>query len=169
MYLKIQKFALFLMGLLFFQPVWAQGVDFLPFKNFFKSPISSNGPEFTDMLLNSHRQNRQIIGFMVQQENPHLGRFLLAPRPVMMTEHADGEADDLPVMLVTVYLDTSQEHWIVPHTRGLISLFGRIEVGRHEETDGRVSWVRMRLTPESLREVNPLDSGHHLHSKNHTH
>ncbi|WP_353203091.1 hypothetical protein [Polynucleobacter sp.] len=114
-------------------------------------------------------KQRKIVGYMVQQERPHLGRFLLSPRPVQMSEHADGEADDLPAALVTVYLDASQSDWAVPYTRGLISLTGTIEVGRLEETDGRVSWVRMRITPEATRGMSPSELDRYFHSLQHKH
>jgi hypothetical protein len=42
---------------------------------------------------------------MVKQETSTLGRFMFAVRPVSMSEHADGDADDLPAALVTVYLN----------------------------------------------------------------
>ncbi len=48
---------------------------------------------------------------MVLQESPVAGRFLLTPRPVQMSQHADGEADDLPPSTVTVYLDAIQNDW----------------------------------------------------------
>ncbi len=41
-----------------------------------------------------------------------------APRPVQMSEHADGEADDLPASAVVVYLDPRQKDRAVPHVRG---------------------------------------------------
>jgi hypothetical protein len=90
---------------------------------------------------------------MVQQEEAAPGRFMLTPRPVQMSEHADGAADDLPPATVMVYLDPSQQDWVVPHVHGLISVSGVLKVGRHEETDGRVSWVRLQLEPQAVQSV----------------
>ena len=164
-----QQFIFGLVGLTLTQSVFAQNADVLVFKHFYKLPVGSQGLEMTDALRSAHGKERKIVGYMVQQERPHLGRFLLSPRPVQMSEHADGEADDLPAALVTVYLDASQSDWAVPYTRGLISLTGTIEVGRLEETDGRVSWVRMRVTPEATRGMSPSELSQYFHSLQHKH
>ena len=160
---------LFVLGAVLSQYAVAQNSEILAFKSFYKLPIGSQGLEMTDALRNAHGRQRTIVGYMVQQERPSLGRFLLSPRPVQMSEHADGEADDLPAALVTVYLDASQSNWAVPYTRGLISLTGTIEVGRLEETDGRVSWVRMRVTPEATRGMSPSELAQYFHSLQHKH
>lgn len=162
-------FILFVLGTALSQYALAQNSEILTFKSFYKLPIGSQGLEMNDALLNAHGKERKIVGYMVQQERPHLGRFLLSPRPVQMSEHADGEADDLPAALVTVYLDASQSDWAVPYTRGLISLTGTIEVGRLEETDGRVSWVRMRVTSEATRGMSPSELAQYFHSLQHKH
>jgi hypothetical protein len=166
---SIRRFTFGLIGLFLIPSVFAQNADALAFRQFYKLPVGSHGLEISDVLRSANGQERKIVGYMVQQERPHLGRFLLSPRPVQMSEHADGEADDLPAALVTVYLDASQSDWAVPYTRGLISLTGAIEVGRLEETDGRVSWVRMRLSPEATRGMNPFELAQYFHSLQHQH
>ena len=158
-----------LVGLALTQSVFAQNAEVLAFKHFYKLPVGSQGLEISDVLRSANGKERKIVGYMVQQEQPHLGRFLLSPRPVQMSEHADGEADDLPASLVTVYLDASQSDWAVPYTRGLISLTGTIEVGRLEESDGRVSWVRMRVSPEATRGMSPFELAQYFHSLQHKH
>jgi hypothetical protein len=165
----LRQFTFGLFGLALTQSVFAQNADDLAFKHFYKLPVGSHELEISDVLRSANGKQRKIVGYMVQQERPHLGRFLLSPRPVQMSEHADGEADDLPAALVTVYLDASQSDWAVPHTRGLISLTGTIEVGRLEETDGRVSWVRMRVSPEATRGMNPFELAQYFHSLQHKH
>ena len=162
-------FILCVLGVAISQSALAQNSEILAFKSFYKQPMGSKGLEMTDALRSAHDKQRTIVGYMVQQERPHLGRFLLSPRPVQMSEHADGEADDLPAALVTVYLDASQSDWAVPYTKGLISLTGTIEVGRLEETDGRVSWVRMRITPEATRGMSPSELAQYFHSLQHKH
>jgi len=164
-----RQFIFGLVGLALTQSVFAQNADVLAFKQFYKLPVGSHGLEISDVLRSANGKERKIVGYMVQQERPHMGRFLLSPRPVQMSEHADGEADDLPAALVTVYLDASQSDWAVPYTRGLISLTGTIEVGRLEETDGRVSWVRMRVSPEAIRSMNPFELARYFHSLQHKH
>jgi len=165
----LRHFMLWALGVALSQSVLAQNSETLEFKSFYKLPVGSQGLEMTDALRRAHGKERTIVGYMVQQERPHLGRFLLSPRPVQMSEHADGEADDLPAALATVYLDASQTDWAVPFTRGRISLTGTIEVGRLEETDGRVSWVRMRLSPEATRGMNPFELAQYFHSLQHQH
>jgi len=165
----LRHLMLWVLGVALSQPVLAQNSEILAFKSFYKLPVGSQGLEMTDALRSAHGKERKIVGYMVQQERPHLGRFLLSPRPVQMSEHADGEADDLPAALVTVYLDASQSDWAVPYTKGLISLTGTIEVGRLEEADGRVSWVRMRVSPEATRGMNPLELAQYFHSLKHQH
>jgi len=165
----LRHLMLWVLGVALSQPVLSQNSEILAFKSFYKLPVGSQGLEMTDALRSAHGTERKIVGYMIQQERPHLGRFLLSPRPVQMSEHADGEADDLPAALVTVYLDASQSDWAVPYTKGLISLTGTIEVGRLEETDGRVSWVRMRVSPEATRGMNPLELAQYFHSLKHQH
>jgi hypothetical protein len=87
---------------------------------------------------------------MVAREQPLAGRFLLTPRPVRLSEHADGEADDLPPATVTVLLDPSQGQRLVSQRTGPIALTGHMQVGRHEEADGRVSWFRLQLDADAL-------------------
>ena len=86
---------------------------------------------------------------MVAQERPTPGRFMLAPLPIRMSEHADGDADDLPPATVTVHLSPAQRDRIVAHHDGLVSLGGTLDLGRVEENDGRVSWVRLHLDATS--------------------
>ena len=165
----LRHFIHWVVGIALTQSALAQNSEILAFKSFYKLPVGSQGLEMSDALRSANGQERKIVGYMVQQERPHLGRFLLSPRPVQMSEHADGEADDLPAALVTVYLDAAQSDWAVPYTRGLISLTGAIEVGRLEETDGRVSWVRMRLSSDATRGMNPFELAQYFHSLQHQH
>ena len=147
----------------------AQATVDLAFRDFYAQPIGANGPQITDALRGANGQTVRLVGFMVQQELPQPGRFMLSPRPVQMSEHADGDADDLPLALATVYLDTEQQDWVVPYTRGLIALTGTLEVGRFEESDGRVSWVRLRLPAQATRGMNLLELAAYFHSLQHRH
>ena len=87
-----RQFIFGLVGLAFTQSVFAQNAEVLAFKHFYKLPVGSHGLEISDVLRSASGKERKIVGYMVQQERPHLGRFLLSPRPVQMSEHADGEA-----------------------------------------------------------------------------
>jgi 1-acyl-sn-glycerol-3-phosphate acyltransferase len=141
----------------------------LLFKDFFQQPLGPKGMELSDTLRQADGQTVQLTGYMVQQESPSLGRFMLTPRPVRMSEHADGDADDLPAAWAMVYLDASQKDFAVPHVRGLIAVSGVLSVGRLEESDGRVSWVRMQLKPEATRGMNAFEVSNYLHSLQHSH
>lgn len=120
----------------------------LPFAQFFQQPIGPRGLQPTEALRAADGRRVRLVGYMVQQEAPQPGRFLLAPRPVAMSEHADGDADDLPPATVTVLLDAARADHVVAHRAGRLALTGRLSVGRAEGADGRVSWVRLQLDPE---------------------
>ena len=141
----------------------------LRFKDFFKMPMGPRGLEITDTLRRSDGQPVSLTGYMVQQETPAVGHFMLTPRPVQMSEHADGDADDLPPAMVLVYLDPMQKGWAVPHTRGLVSLSGVLNVGRHEGPDGRIAWVRLQLGPDAARGMSPVEQALHQHNQQHKH
>jgi len=135
-------------------PAAAQADDGAPvdlkFASFFKQPVGPRGLEIAEALRAADGQRVRLVGYMVAQEEPLAGRFMLTPRPVRMSEHADGDADDLPPATVTVLLDARQRDRIVAHQSGLIAITGRLTLGREEDASGRVSWVRLQLDPEAL-------------------
>jgi hypothetical protein len=141
----------------------------LHFADFFKLPMGAKGAEMTPTLLQADGQSVRLTGYMVQAERPVMGHFMLTPRPVRMSEHSDGDADDLPAAWVMVYLDPEQKDFAVPHQRGLMELTGVLHVGRLEEQDGRVSWVRLQLQPEATRGMNAFEVANYLHSLQHVH
>lgn len=122
----------------------------LSFQDFFRTPIGPHGLEMTEKLRQTNGQAVRLVGYMVQQEEATPGQFLLTPRPVQMSEHADGEADDLPAATVLVYMPKGDQDWTIPHARGLVEVNGVLQVGRYEAVDGRIYWIRLRLaTPTS--------------------
>jgi hypothetical protein len=141
----------------------------LQFHDFYRMPIGPTGLEISEALTHSNGQIVRITGFMVQQEVPTPGRFLLTPQPVQMSQHADGEADDLPATTVLVKLDSTQQDWQVAHRRGLVTLEGVLNLGREEAAEGRVSWVRLQLPYDALRSMNTLELAGYLHSQQHRH
>lgn len=135
----------------------------LKFTSFFQLPVGSRGLEIAEALRAADGREVRLRGYMVAQEQPAAGRFWLTPRPLRMSEHADGEADDLPPNAVTVLLDPAQRERIVAHREGPIALSGRLSVGRSEDpATGRVSWVRLQLAPDSLAEA-PVAAAAHAH------
>jgi hypothetical protein len=124
----------------------------LSFSQFFRMPIGSRGLELSDALLSAHGQQISINGYMVAQEQPRAGQFFFTPRPVRMSEHADGEADDLPPGTLSVMLSGPQRDRMLVHRDGRIQLTGTLSIGRFEDASGRVSWAQLTL-PESALEA----------------
>ena len=131
-------------------PAPAAEVLDLSFDSFFRRPVGPRGLELSDALRAAQGRQVRLAGYMVAQEQPVPGRFLFTPLPLRMSEHADGEADDLPPSAVTVLLDPAHQSRLVPHQPGRLTLAGRLELGRDEEAGGRVSWIRLVLAPEAL-------------------
>ena len=130
--------------------VAAPSVVDLPFSSFFRLPVGPRGLELSDVLRNADGHLVRLEGYMVAREESTPGRFQIAPRPVRKSEHADGEADDLPPATVTVLLDPSQAGRIVVHRTGPLTLLGRLQVGRSQDAEGRVSWFRLQLDPRAM-------------------
>lgn len=84
---------------------------------------------------------------MVAQKEAPRGRFFLTPLPIRMSEHSDGDADDLPPATVVVEMPAKGGALPLPHTAGLLQLTGVQRVGRHELPDDRVVWVPLLLDP----------------------
>ncbi len=141
----------------------------LRFKDFFDNPVGPGGLVISNTLRGADGQVVRLVGYMVQQEHPMPGRFLLAQRPVQMSEHADGEADDLPPATALIRLDPGQQDWLVPHVRGLVSVSGTLRVGRDEALDGRVSWVQLQMEPDATHSMNTSEWAGYLHLRQHAH
>jgi hypothetical protein len=151
------------------EPVAAATPIELSFRDFFQTPVGPAGLAISDALRQADGQNVRLVGYMVQQESPAPGRFFLTPRPVQMSENADGDADDLPPATVVVYLADEQKDWKVPHVRGLLSVVGQLSVRRREESGGRVSWVHLQLGADATRGMNSFELAAYLHQLQHRH
>jgi hypothetical protein len=141
----------------------------LRLQEFFQMPVGPQGLVLSERLRSANGRLVRLTGYVVRQEVATPGHFLLAPRPVQMSQHADGEADDLPPATVLVRLATDQQDWAVAHASGLVEVTGTLELGRKEESDGRVSWFRLQLTPEAIRGMTPIEMTQHLPSQQHGH
>ena len=129
----------------------------ISFHDFFQRPVSSEGLLLKEQILQAQGRQVRLTGYMVQQEKIAPGQFLLAQRPVLISQHADGEADDLPPATVLVELACEQQNQFVAYKRGLIDVVGELDVGRKEDNDGRVSWVRLRMPSDGTREMNGFE------------
>jgi hypothetical protein len=118
----------------------------LRFIEFFKLPIGSLGLEATEKLLSLHEKRVRLLGYMVREEAPAPGVFILASLPVNAAEVADGPADDLPPTATFVHVTVNADQ-AVPYTPGLLLLTGVLEVGAKDESLDRVSTVRLYLDP----------------------
>lgn len=127
----------------------------LAFAGFFRLPVGPRGLEWSDALRAADGRPVRLAGYIVAQEEPEAGRFLFAPYPIKLSEHADGAASDLPAATVTVLLHESQRTRIVPHQAGLLVLTGQLRLGREEDAEGRVSWLRLQLAPDALEQAVP--------------
>ena len=137
--------------------------------DFFQFPVGPKGLQISAALREAQGKKVSLQGYVVQQEVAAPGQFLLTPRPVQMSQHADGEADDLPPSTVLVSLPAEQKDWLVAYTRGLVEVVGVLDVGRQEGPDGRVSWVRLQLDSEATRRMNAAEFFSYRHSMQHKH
>lgn len=135
----------------------------IEFQSFFKLPMGSRGLEVTDKVTQSNGKLVRLKGYMVNNEVPTRGAFVLAPRPVQLSEHADGDANDLPASACWIYLDASQKDWTIPHVSGLITVEGIFTFKRMEAPDGSIAWFHLQLAPDAISEVHPNPSHKHAH------
>jgi hypothetical protein len=129
----------------------------LDFSEFFVLPVGPGGLEPTPKLMALRGQRVRIEGFMVEEEEPYPGLFLLAPFPVALADRADGPADFLPPATLYVHVPEAQRGETLPHRRERLALTGTLELGAREEANGRFSTVRLRVDelPRSAIPSNP--------------
>ncbi|MFO1432857.1 MAG: hypothetical protein U1F76_22520 [Candidatus Competibacteraceae bacterium] len=126
------------------------GVTDLKFRDLFKLPIGPYGLEPTEKLLGLDGKPVRLVGYMIKQEEPTPGVFILSPLPVSLGHEDEALADDLPASMIFVHLE-GEGTPAVPYVAGLLQLIGVLSVGNREEADGRVSVVRLRLDPALVR------------------
>lgn len=125
----------------------------LAFREFYKLPVGPKGLEPTDKLLRLNNQYVRLQGYVVKEEEPLPGLFMMAPMPVAMAELADGPADYLPPATLFVHFQADNANKFLPHQPGIWTVVGRLELGGKEEPSGRRSYVRLLVDgPTSLRD-----------------
>lgn len=123
----------------------------------FRTPVGRQGLEPSPLLLALHGQRVRLRGYRVVQEEAGPGQFWLSPRPLRMSEHADGEANDLPLNGVLVFWPSADPDQDLPPPDTLLELEGTLHWGRQEMPDGRVNWLRLQLSPATGgRDCSPL-------------
>ncbi len=128
------------------------GVTGIKFGEFFRMLIGPFGLEPTEKLLALNGKPVRLVGYMVKEEMPSAGRFLLSPLPVSLGDEDESLSDDLPATAVFVHLQGSKNQ-DTPYIVGLIQLTGTLEVGARDEADGRVSAVRLMLDPQVSKQI----------------
>ena len=122
-------------------------VQDLAFSDFYVMPVGPLGLEPTDKLLALRAKRVRLVGYMVHEEEPIAGVFMLTPRPVQLAEVADGPADDLPATTVFVHLPAHDQQRVIPYRAGPWVLTGTLELGAQPESNQRMSYTRLRLAP----------------------
>lgn len=117
----------------------------LNLKEFYKFPVGPRGLEPTQKLLSLKDKHVRVTGYMVKEEEPTAGLFMLAPTPVSMAEKEDGPADDLPPATLFVHIPPADKNKIIAYRQGLWQLVGILELGNQEEANGRMSYTRLIL------------------------
>ena len=125
-------------------PPLPAGVTELKFSELFVSPIGDRGLTFTEKLRSLDGKRVRVLGYMAQQEQPVPGMFLFSTIPVRLNEEHYGLADDLPAATMFVFMPAQRDQ-VVRHAPGLMLLTGTLSIGNHEEADGRISAVRLKL------------------------
>lgn len=140
---------------------------------FFKLPVGPKGLEPTDKLLRSAGQRVRVEGYLVKEEEPVPGLFMLTPVPTALAELADGPADYLPPATLFVHLAGENARKTLAYRPGPWSVTGILEVGGQAEPNGRMSYTRLKIDdPAAI--VAPanqspvlLDEGHQAHAHPH--
>ena len=145
-------------------PPAPEGVSDLRFDEFFRNPVGPRGLELTQRLSDLSGKRVRILGYQVKQSRPTPWTLLLAPMPLVSNEVEFGLAEDLPPNVVRVFVPRDHRP-VVAHSKGLLLLTGRLEVGDREEPDGRHSLVRLHLdrdVPAPMEASKPLSAPENL-------
>jgi hypothetical protein len=123
----------------------------LKFREFFQLPVGPRGLAPSARLLSLDGQPVRITGYLAHQEASSAvpGIALLTPLPVSLGDEDESFADDLPASTLYLHLAGPLAARSVPYRPGLVSLTGTLQVGAQREADGRASFVRLVLDPES--------------------
>ena len=133
-------------------PAPASGITAIKFGEFFQMPVGPKGLEPSDKLTALNGKKVRLVGYMVREETPTPGRFLLSPLPVSLGDEDESLSDDLPPSTVFVLLQNSKDHG-TPFIPGLIKLTGTLEVGSKDDGGDRISAVRLVLDSHTSKQI----------------
>ena len=134
----------------------APGTTDLKFRDFYTLPIGPKGLAPSARLLGLAGQRVRVVGYMAHQEAPSAGILIVAPLPVALGDEDESFSDDLPATALYVHLAPAERESVVPWMHGLLTFTGVLELGAARESDGRMSFVRLRLEPALSRAVAAL-------------
>jgi hypothetical protein len=127
----------------------ATSVPDLSFRDFYKMPVGPRGLEASPTLVDLDGKTVRMRGYMVHQDVPLPGVFILSPLPVELGDADESLSDDLPPNVVFVHFDAEP----LPYVRGEIEVVGQLDVGAQNEADGHVSQARLTLDAAQLAAV----------------
>jgi len=130
-------------------PAPPEGVAELKFAEMFKTPIGPKGLEPTERLRLLDGRRVRMVGYVVQQQPPIPGAFLLSPLPVFAGDEDESLADDIPPSAVLVRLPHARQAR-VPALPGLVQVSGTLHVGE-SEAGSRVATAHLELDAASER------------------
>ena len=137
-------------------PPLPAGVAELKFSEFFVSPMGDRGLTLTKKLRGLDGKRVRLLGYMVQEEKPTPGVFILSPYPAQIHDHDNALADALSPSVVHVSVPTGRDQ-PVPHSSRLLLLTGTLSVGNRTEASGRISLVRLAAdAPAAAAKANAL-------------
>ena len=124
------------------------GVAELKFRDLFKLPVGPKGLEPAAKARRLDGKRVRIVGYVVHQQPPLVGGFLLSPLPVEADDEDESLADDIPASAIFVSLPTHGD-FVAPIFPGLIQVTGRLKLGAREiPGGGRVAAARVQLDPD---------------------
>jgi hypothetical protein len=117
----------------------------LSFREFYKLPIGPLGLEPTSKLLSLKNKRVHLQGFMVKEDEPTAGIFMVSLVPVNIPDKEDGPSDYLPGATVFVHMPAEDVAETLAYRPGMWDLVGTLQLGAKEEGNGRNSYVRLLL------------------------
>jgi hypothetical protein len=136
-----------------------QAATELSFREFYQLPVGPYGLEPTPKLLSLKNKRVRIQGFMVKEEEPTPGLFMLTSLPVNIPEKEDGPSDELPGATLFVHMSAGDSQKILAYRPGMWDLAGTLQLGAKEETNGRVSYVRLLLDQAASQNSTESEDG----------
>jgi len=115
----------------------------LAFSDLFVSPVGPRGLEFTETLKQAAGTKVRMTGHMVRYLHADPQVFLFTETPTTHNQQEYILADSLPVNLMHVVMKVRSGDAPV-WKPGALTIYGTLELGSRQETDGRVSFVRLR-------------------------